>query len=142
MYAYLLTITLSLAFAMPNASNAATVLTCTIPANTLNEDGGPPRIQVCGKATGDVTLAQWKTTDEVKLVGCVPTARITSLSVCIKNCEAKQEALTGTNGTLTPAMKKMISNLPAGTTFTVRVAVVDETGKKWEVPDAAFVWKG
>lgn len=140
MYAHLFT--LSLAFTTLNAGQAATVLTCTTPATTLEEPGGDPRIQLCGKLTGDVAKAEWTTATEVKLIGCVTSARITSLSVCIKDCKGKQEALTSTNGTLTVAMKKMISNLPAGTAFTVRVTVADATGKKWEVPDAAFVWKG
>jgi hypothetical protein len=139
MYAHLLSI--SLAFATLNVGQAATVLTAS-PFRSTEFPGGPPRAQVCGKLTGDVTSAEWKAASEVKLIGCVASARITSLSVCIKNCEGKQEALTATDGTFTPAMKKMIANLPAGTAFTVRVAVVDATGKKWEVPDAAFVWKG
>ncbi len=139
MYTHLLSI--SLAFSSPNVGQAATVLTAS-PFRSAEFPGGPPRAQVCGKLTGDVTSAEWKTATEVKLIGCVTSARITGLTVCIKNCEGKHEALTSTNGTLTAAMRKMIANLPAGTTFTVRVAVVDATGKKWEVPDAAFVWKG
>lgn len=140
MYAHLFSLTL--AFTTLNAGQAATVLTNATPFRTIELPGGPPRAQVCGKLTGDVTSAEWKTASEVKLIGCVASARITSLSLCIKNCEGKQEALTSSDGTFTPAMKKMIANLPAGTAFTVRVAVVDATGKKWEVPDAAFVWKG
>jgi len=36
----------------------------------------------------------------------------------------------------------MLNDLPAGTPFTVRVAVVDDTGREWDVPDAVFVWNG
>lgn len=104
--------------------------------------GGDPRIQLCGKLTGDVTKTDWAGTSEVKLVGCVPGARITALTLCIRNCEGKAEALTAANGTLTAAMKKMIASLPAGTPFVVRVSAKDEKGRDWQVPDAAFVWKG
>ena len=140
MYAHLFTLTL--AFTTLNAGQAATMLACTSAGSALEVLGGDPRIQLCGKLTGDVAKAEWTTATEVKLIGCVTSARITSVTVCIKNCVGKQEALTSTNGTLTPAMKKMIANLPAGTLFTVRVSVVDDSGKKWEVPDADFVWKG
>lgn len=140
MYTHLLA--LALAFSTLNAGPAATVLTNASPFRSVELPGGPPRAQVCGKLAGDVTAFDWKSATEVKLLGCVPSARIASLSLCIKNCEGKQEALTASDGTFTPAMKKMIANLPAGTAFSVRVTVVDATGKKWEVPDAAFVWRG
>ncbi|QQR85802.1 MAG: hypothetical protein IPJ76_14505 [Flavobacteriales bacterium] len=111
-------------------------------ACTTELPGGDPRIQLCGKLTGDVTRTDLDTAAEVKLVSCVSGARITTLAVCIRNCEGKTEALTAANGTLTPAMKKMIVNLPKGTPFVVRVSVKDEKGRDWQVPDAAFVWKG
>ncbi|MEO8068781.1 MAG: hypothetical protein ABI599_13885 [Flavobacteriales bacterium] len=104
--------------------------------------GGDPRIQLCGKLTGEIAKTDLQSAMEVKLAGCVSSARITTLTLCIKDCKSKQETLTSTSGVLTPAMKKMIANLPAGTPFSVRVAVMDASGKKWEVPDAAFVWKG
>lgn len=129
---------------------ATTALTAGHAATVFNErgsgigelPGGDPRIQLCGRLTGDVTKADWATASEVKLVGCVPGARITSLALCIRNCEGKAEALASTSGTFTPAMKKMIVNLPPGTPFVVRVSVKDDKGHAWQVPDAAFVWKG
>lgn len=121
---------------------SATVSPVTTDACAPDLLGGDPRIQLCGRLSGDVFKAEWESTTEVKLVGCLPGAHITSLSLCIRNCEGKAEALTTANGKLTQAMKKMIANLPKGTLFVVRVAVTDDQGRAWQVPDAAFVWKG
>lgn len=132
----------TIALAISGIHICANVLTPGPNAHTSTFPGGDPRIQLCGKLSGDVTKADWTGTTEVKLVGCVPGARITSLSLCIRNCEGKTEALTAANGTLTVAMKKMISGLPAGTPFVMRVSVKDDKGRDWQVPDAAFVWKG
>jgi hypothetical protein len=88
--------------------------------------GGPPAIRIAGKMGGEITAAQWRMVSAVDLVGCVPTARITALHICIKDCEGKD---TGYNA-------------KDGTPFTVTVRVVDSSGKAWEVQPAKFVWKG
>lgn len=131
-----------LAIALPGMHTNAIVLPTVVVSCAPVTLGGDPRIQLCGKLAGEVTRTDWESTTEVKLVGCVPGARITTLAVCIRNCEGKTEALTAANGTLTPAMKRMIINLPKGTPFVLRVSVKDEKGRDWQVPDAAFVWKG
>lgn len=104
--------------------------------------GGPPAIRIAGKMSGDITAAQWRTVSAVDLVGCVPSARITAMHICIKDCEGKDAGYNTKDGTLTSAMKTMVSNLPPGTTFTITVRVVDSDGKAWEVQPAKFVWKG
>lgn len=91
---------------------------------------------------GEINAAQWRTVSAVDLVGCVPTARITALHICIKDCEGKDAGYTAKEGTLTSAMKTMVANLPPGTSFTITVRVVDSSGKSWEVQPAKFVWKG
>lgn len=91
---------------------------------------------------GEITAAQWRTVTSVDLVGCVPTARIIALHICIKDCEGKDAGYTAKEGTLTESMKTMVANLPPGTSFTITVRVVDSSGKAWEVQPAKFVWKG
>ena len=103
--------------------------------------GGPPAIRIAGKMAGEITAAQWRAVSAVDLVGCVPTARITALHICIKDCEGKDAGYNAKEGTLTSAMKTMVSNLPPGTSFTITVRVVDSSGKPWEVQPAKFVWK-
>lgn len=114
---------------------AATPLPDTLP-------GGPPRISLAGKSAGAITKAELARHKTVDLVGCVASARITRLSICIKDCEGKNAGYTSKGAVLTTDMRTMLNNLPAGTSFTVRVTVVDDTGRAWDVPDAEFVWKG
>lgn len=104
--------------------------------------GGPPRISVANKDKGDISKAEWATVASIELHGCVPDARITALTICIKDCKGKDAALSSTSGVLTNEMRTMIANLPAGTPFTVKVTVRDGKEKAWEVPDAVFVWRG
>lgn len=104
--------------------------------------GGPPSIRIAGKAGGEITAAQWSATKAVDLVGCVPGARIISLTFCIKDCKGKDAMINGKDASISSAMRQMIGNLPSGTPFTVKVMVRDEKEKVWEVPDARFLWKG
>lgn len=119
----------------PVAERSTTATATVVP-------GGPPAIRIAGKGGGDITLAQWTAVSNVDLVGCVPNARITSLHICIKDCQGKDAGYTTTNAYLTEAMKTMVRNLPPGMEFTVTVTVVDERGKNWEVQPATFWWKG
>ncbi len=100
--------------------------------------GGPPSIRIAEKAKGNITRAEWTGAAVVKLAGCVADARVTSMTVCINDCKGKQAALSTTSGTFSKEMKTMITNLPDGTPFTIKVEVKDGSGKKWEVPDAVF----
>lgn len=104
--------------------------------------GGPPAIRIAGKASGDITAAQWSKVNQVELVGCVPGARITTMNICIKDCTGKNAGLNAKDAKVTSSMVGMVKNLPPGTPFTISVTVVDEKGKAWEVPPAKFVWKG
>jgi hypothetical protein len=104
--------------------------------------GGPPAIRIAGKAGGDITAAQWTGLKSVDLVGCVPDARIVSLTFCIKDCKGKDAVAGGENGMPTAYQRQMIANLPPGTPFKVQVVVRDAKGKTWDVPEAHFVWKG
>lgn len=104
--------------------------------------GGPPAIRIAGKASGDITAAQWSTVKQVDLVGCVPGARIKTMNLCIKDCTGKNAGLNAKDALLTGSMKTMVSNLPAGTPFTISVTVMDEKGEPWDVPSGKFVWKG
>lgn len=96
---------------------------------------------LAGQSSGDITAAQWAALKSVDLHGCVPDARITALTVCIKDCKGKYATLSSTSGVITKAMRDMIKNLPAGSPFTVKVTVKDGKDKVWGVPDARFVWK-
>jgi hypothetical protein len=122
-------------FAAPAASS---LRDATVPAHPV---GGPPAIRLAGKAKGDITKTEWATVKTVDLVGCVPDARITALTVCIKDCTGKNASLSGTDGSITADMRTMITNLPADTPFTVKVEVKDAKGKIWDVPSAHYVWK-
>ncbi len=104
--------------------------------------GGPPYISLADKDKGDITKAEWAVLKAVELHGCVSDARITSLTICIKDCTAKDATANAKDGTITTAMRTMIANLPAGTSFSVKVKVVDANGKDWPVPTATFMWKG
>ncbi len=104
--------------------------------------GGPPRISLADKDKGDITKAEWAGVKSIELHGCAPDTRITSLTICIKDCTGNDAKANGSDGTVTTAMRTMIANLPAGIPFTIQVKVVDGNGKNWEVPAARFVWKG
>ncbi len=104
--------------------------------------GGPPRISVANKAGGDINKSEWSAIKMIELHGCVPDARITTLTICIKDCTGKDATATGSDGAVTMAMRTMIAGLPAGTPFTVKVVVKDAKDKVWDVPDAHFIWKG
>ncbi|MBL7940184.1 MAG: hypothetical protein JNL43_12550 [Flavobacteriales bacterium] len=104
--------------------------------------GGPPRISLADKDKGDISKAEWAGVRSIDLHGCVPDARITSLTICIKDCTGKDASAKGPDAKITSEMRTMISNLPAGTPFSVNVKVVDAKGKDWPVPAATFVWKG
>jgi len=133
------TLAIVLAYMQPSTAHVAersTTATATV------VPGGPPAIRIAGKGGGDITLAQWTAVSNVDLVGCVADARITSLHICIKDCQGKDAGYTTTNAYLTEAMKTMVRNLPPGMEFTVTVTVVDERGKNWEVQPATFWWKG
>lgn len=125
-------------------SFAASVLLTTAEPSTFSAaaPGGPPRIMLDGRSSGDITAAQWSALKVVGLHGCVPDARITSLALCIKDCKAKDATATGVDGTLTPFMRKMIANLPPGTPFMIKAVVKDAKGMTWDVPEARFVWRG
>jgi hypothetical protein len=104
--------------------------------------GGPPSIRIAGKASGDITHAEWGRTTTVDLAGCMPDARITSLDICIKDCNAKDYRLVTKSAELTSEMLTMVANLPPGTPFTVTVKVVDGKGNPVAVPAGKYVWKG
>lgn len=91
---------------------------------------------------GEITAAQWRAVTTVDLVGCVPSAPITALNICIKDCEGNDAGYNAKDATITEAMKTMVANLPPGTPFTITVRVMDTSGKSWEVRPAKFVWKG
>lgn len=133
--------TLLFAAALLSTSFNTTPVTC-IDASVLSPDGGPPRINLAEKSSGDITRAEWAALKTVELHGCVPDARITTLTICIKDCTNKAAFAMGTDATITSAMRTMIANLPAGTAFTVKATVKDATGKVWEVPEAKYVWRG
>lgn len=125
-------------------SFAASVLLTTAEPSTFSAaaPGGPPRIMLDGRSSGDITAAQWSALKVVGLHGCVPDARITALTICIKDCNGKDAAENASDGALSAAMRRMIASLPAGTPFVVRVTVKDAKGKTWDVPEARFVWRG
>lgn len=118
---------------------SATVLEHTAHLHGTALPGGPPSMRLAGLSKGAITQAVWAKTTTVELAGCVPDARVTSLTVCIQDCKGKADQLSTKGDRFTPAMKTMIANLPAGTPFIVKVTVVDGSGKTWTVPDATYV---
>lgn len=131
-----------LAAALVSFSATPVHMPCTGSSAIVAPVGGPPRINLAHKDKGDITKADWASIKAVELHGCVPDARITALTVCIKDCKGKDASLSNTSGEITKAMREMIANLPAGTPFTVKVTVRDPKNKAWEVPDASFTWQG
>lgn len=101
--------------------------------------GGPPAIRVANKASGKITLLEWNQAQGVTLAGCVPDAQVVSMTLCVRNCTGKEEALTVNGARFSPVMKRMVENLPTGTAFTVSVEVRDQAKKMWEVPKASFI---
>lgn len=110
------------------------------PASTFM--GGPPSIRIAGKAGGDMTHAEWGTVEKVELVGCVPTAQVVEVTICIKDCTGKNAGLSAKGDGLTSPMLSMVANLPPGTPFTITAKVIDANKKEWPVQPAQFVWKG
>lgn len=104
--------------------------------------GGPPSIRLAGKAGGDIGKSEWAAIKTVEIHGCVNDVRITTLTICIKDCRAKDARLSGRDGSITSAMRTMIANLPAGTPFTVKVVVMDAKGNVLDVPAANYMWRG
>lgn len=104
--------------------------------------GGPPRISLAGKDKGDITKAEWSEIKSIALHGCMPDARISSVTISMADSNGKEASASGSDAMITAAMRTMIANLPAGTPFFVEVKVVDGKGKNWQVPTAKFVWKG
>ncbi len=121
---------------------ASVLLASPLEPRAIAAEGGPPTIRIAGKAGGDITAAQWSGIKAVDLQGCVPGARIVSLTFCIKDCKAKDAFAGGEKAEITPYQRQMIRNLPPGTPFRVQVVVRDAQGKAWDVPEASFVWKG
>jgi hypothetical protein len=111
-------------------------------ATAIEVPGGPPSIRLAKKAKGDISLAEWNSVRDIDLVGCVPDARITVLTICIRDCKGKEAMVTADGPVLTPDMRTMVRNLPPGTDFTVKVEVKDAKGNFWKVPPATFTWKG
>lgn len=111
-------------------------------AALLHPVGGPPAIHLAGKAKGDITRAEWDALKAVELVGCVPDARITSLTISINEGKAPGETLNTPGAMPSAPMRRMIGGLSAGKTFTVKVVVKDGKDKVWEVAPAHYVWKG
>lgn len=104
--------------------------------------GGPPAIRLAGRSGGDLNAAQWRALKAVDLVGCMPDARIVSLTFCIKDCKGKDAMAGGEGATLTLYQRQMIANLPPGTPFRVQVVVRDRKGRAWDIPEAHFIWRG
>ncbi|HRD54574.1 MAG TPA: hypothetical protein PKY96_18185 [Flavobacteriales bacterium] len=121
---------------------ASVLLTAPLPRAVVLSEGGPPSIRITGKPSGGITAADWRNVKTVDLAGCVPDARIVSLTFCIKDCKGKDAMAGGEAGVLTAYQHQMIRNLPPGTPFRVQVVVRDATGNAWDVPEAHFVWKG
>ncbi|HQX00242.1 MAG TPA: hypothetical protein PLV08_10300, partial [Flavobacteriales bacterium] len=117
-------------------------VTHAVPNSAITFLGGPPSIQIAGKASGDITHAEWGSVQRVQLMGCVPSAQVVEVAVCIKDCKGKNAELRAKGDAFTGEMLSMIANLPPGTPFTITVKVVDGERKEWTVPPAHFVWKG
>jgi hypothetical protein len=124
-----------------------TTILCTLSssayvAHTVPEDGGPPAVLITGKSGGDISAAEWRTVQAVDLGGCVPGARIVSLTFCMVDCHGKDAFAGGEHAQLTAYQRQMIGNLPPGTPFRVQAVVRDASGRTRDVPEAHFVWKG
>ena len=121
---------------------ASVLLASPLEPRAFVPEGGSPRILLAGKSSGDITAAQWSGIKAVDVQGCVPGARIVSLTFCIKDCKGKDASAGGEKAEITPYQRQMIQNLPPGTPFRVHVVVRDAKGRAWDIPDAFFVWKG
>ncbi len=67
------------------------------------------------RSKGSITRTEWTIASAVKLAGCVADARVTGMTVCIKDNTGKDAMLTTASGTFSKEMKVMIANLPDGT---------------------------
>ena len=123
-------------------SNAAVDATPVPSDRVIAMLGGPPSIRIAGKASGDITRAEWDKVQRLQLAGCVSSAQVVEVAVCIKDCTGKNAELRTKGELLNAEMLSMIANLPQGTPFTISVKVVDGGRKELKVPPAQFVWKG
>ena len=138
----MITYSLFLAAALVSVSAVPMQIPSASSYSMISVPGGPPSIRLARKAKGEISAAEWKGVRDVDLAGCVPDARITQLTLCIKDCTAKDASLKTTSKVLTAEMRTMIQNLPPGTAFTVKVEGKDDSGKEWKVPAAEFTWRG
>ncbi|MBK9760273.1 MAG: hypothetical protein IPO90_09975 [Flavobacteriales bacterium] len=60
--------------------------------------GGPPRIRLATKTAGVITKLEMVRDQGHRAQGCVPDARITSLTICIMDCTGKDATATGSGG--------------------------------------------
>ena len=107
---------------------------CTLPV------GGPPRIAICGKGSGEVSRAALTAQPDLVLQGCVPGVRIVAFSFTCSKAKGQTIAWRTRESRLSEQMLKTISALPIGASFTItELDVVDEKGVAYKVPDATYV---
>ena len=102
--------------------------------------GGPPRVALCGKGSGEVSRAALTAKPDLVLQGCVPGVRIVAFSFTCSKAKGQTITWRTRESKLSEQMLKTISALPNGTSFTItELDVVDEKGVAYKVPDALYV---
>ena len=103
-------------------------------------DGGPPRVALCGKGSGDVSRVALTAKPDLALQGCVPGVRIVAFSFTCSKAKGQTITWRTRESRLSEQMLKTIGALPNGTTFAItELDVVDANGASYKVPDATYV---
>lgn len=109
-------------------------------ANDLAAPGGPPRVQLAGISSGDLSRKALLADPMIHLSGCVPSARVTGFVLTHKNTEGVSVTYRTKEQRLSKQMIEAISAMSIGSSFTItELSVVDDQGKSYKVPEASFV---
>lgn len=103
--------------------------------------GGPPRIALAGKGSGDITAEQWKAATELTVQGCTPGARLVGYMLSYTDAKGAVVEQGGKGAVLHQPLKDTVTALPDGTRFTVVARVVDGEGKEVKVPAATYTFR-
>jgi hypothetical protein len=111
-----------------------------IHTNDLAAPGGPPRVQLAGAASGDVSRKTLLADPKIQLSGCVPTARVIAFSFVYKAADGNKVTHRTREQRLSEQMIKALKSMPLGSTFTITdLDVVDEKNTAYKLPDAVFL---
>ena len=129
---------------LPFITTAAALSLFSIGATPLRTapsipDGGPPRVQMAGISSGEVSRKALLAKPVIDLHGCVPTARVVAFTLRLDDGTGAATDFRTKESKLSERMIEALRKAPVGSVITITALdVVDGDGKAWEVPEAKF----